>query len=159
MTKFTRLRDFPLLESALFVLMSYSSFLIAEVADLTGRCFLRKSRWRPSSYQFKNIVQCADNMPVLFAVRYRSCSCSVLRYMSSALHLQQPVARFETSNEAPLRIVEFLSRKFHIFLHRCVDVHVSETSFRPRIHFIRICILFSRVISGPKCRTWCYVLV
>ncbi|XP_065223200.1 sodium/hydrogen exchanger 6 isoform X2 [Planococcus citri] len=36
MTKFTRLKDFPLLESALFVLMSYSSFLIAEVADLTG---------------------------------------------------------------------------------------------------------------------------
>ncbi|KAJ1527170.1 hypothetical protein ONE63_008701 [Megalurothrips usitatus] len=36
LTKFTRVRDFPLLESALFVLMSYSTFLIAEVADLTG---------------------------------------------------------------------------------------------------------------------------
>ncbi|KAL5281841.1 Nhe3 family protein [Megaselia abdita] len=35
-TKFTRLKDFPLLESALFVLMSYSTFLIAEVAELTG---------------------------------------------------------------------------------------------------------------------------
>nr|CAI5843477.1 unnamed protein product [Callosobruchus analis] len=36
MTKFTRVRDFPLLESALFVLMSYSTFLIAEAAELTG---------------------------------------------------------------------------------------------------------------------------
>lgn len=36
LTKFTYIRDFPLLESALFVLMSYSTFLIAEVADLTG---------------------------------------------------------------------------------------------------------------------------
>ncbi|XP_044740864.1 sodium/hydrogen exchanger 6 isoform X2 [Chrysoperla carnea] len=36
MTKFTRVRDFPLLESALFVLMSYSTFLIAEASDLTG---------------------------------------------------------------------------------------------------------------------------
>lgn len=36
MTKFTRIRDFPLLESALFVLMSYSTFLIAEVTELTG---------------------------------------------------------------------------------------------------------------------------
>lgn len=35
-TKFTRIRDFPLLESALFVLMSYSTFLIAEVTELTG---------------------------------------------------------------------------------------------------------------------------
>lgn len=31
MTKFTKVREFPLLESALFVLMSYSTFLIAEV--------------------------------------------------------------------------------------------------------------------------------
>lgn len=36
MTKFTRVKDFPLLESALFVLMSYSTFLIAEAAELTG---------------------------------------------------------------------------------------------------------------------------
>ncbi|KAJ8684172.1 hypothetical protein QAD02_019964 [Eretmocerus hayati] len=36
MTKFTRLRDFPLLESALFVLMSYSTFLIAEASELVG---------------------------------------------------------------------------------------------------------------------------
>lgn len=37
MTKFTRVRDFPLLESALFVLMSYSTFLIAEASNLTGK--------------------------------------------------------------------------------------------------------------------------
>ncbi|KAL1123386.1 hypothetical protein AAG570_002468 [Ranatra chinensis] len=36
LTKFTRVRDFPLLESALFVLMSYATFLIAETLDLTG---------------------------------------------------------------------------------------------------------------------------
>ncbi|CAL4156358.1 unnamed protein product, partial [Meganyctiphanes norvegica] len=36
LTKFTRLRDFPLLETGLFVLMSYSTFLMAEAADLTG---------------------------------------------------------------------------------------------------------------------------
>ncbi|XP_021702077.1 sodium/hydrogen exchanger 7 isoform X10 [Aedes aegypti] len=36
MTKFTHIRDFPLLESALFVLMSYSTFLIAEASELTG---------------------------------------------------------------------------------------------------------------------------
>ncbi|XP_022252192.1 sodium/hydrogen exchanger 9-like isoform X2 [Limulus polyphemus] len=36
LTKFTRLNDFPLLESSLFLLMSYSTFLISEAADLSG---------------------------------------------------------------------------------------------------------------------------
>ncbi|XP_061385776.1 sodium/hydrogen exchanger 6 isoform X4 [Danaus plexippus] len=35
-SKFTHVRDWPLLESALFVLMSYAAFLIAEVCELTG---------------------------------------------------------------------------------------------------------------------------
>ncbi|BFZ00847.1 hypothetical protein BsWGS_03887 [Bradybaena similaris] len=36
LTKFTKVRDFPLLETALFFLMSYSTFQAAESADLTG---------------------------------------------------------------------------------------------------------------------------
>ena len=40
MTKFTYIRDFPLLETALFVLMSYSTFLASEAAGLTGKCAL-----------------------------------------------------------------------------------------------------------------------
>lgn len=51
MTKFTRIRDFPLLESALFVLMSYSTFLIAEVTELTGSA-RTPIRWRLDMYRF-----------------------------------------------------------------------------------------------------------
>lgn len=36
MTKFTKLRDFPLLETALFFLMSWSTFLLAEACGFTG---------------------------------------------------------------------------------------------------------------------------
>lgn len=36
-TKFTKLRDFPLLETALFFLMSWSTFLLAEACGFTGR--------------------------------------------------------------------------------------------------------------------------
>ena len=36
LTKYTKIRDFPLLETALFFLMSYASFQTAEAASLTG---------------------------------------------------------------------------------------------------------------------------
>ncbi|XP_074657555.1 sodium/hydrogen exchanger 9-like isoform X2 [Tubulanus polymorphus] len=36
MTKYTHVRDYPLLETALFFLMSYSTFQCAEAADMTG---------------------------------------------------------------------------------------------------------------------------
>ncbi|XP_014661871.1 PREDICTED: sodium/hydrogen exchanger 9-like isoform X2 [Priapulus caudatus] len=36
LTKFTKIKEYPLLETALFFLMSYSTFLMAEAAELTG---------------------------------------------------------------------------------------------------------------------------
>lgn len=35
-TKLTKIKDFPLMETGLFTLVSYSAYLIAEAADLTG---------------------------------------------------------------------------------------------------------------------------
>jgi len=37
--KMSKLRDYPLLETSLFMLMSYSAFLIAEAASLSGKDF------------------------------------------------------------------------------------------------------------------------
>ena len=37
MTKFTKIRDYPLLESSLLMLMSYLSYLVAEAAEMSGK--------------------------------------------------------------------------------------------------------------------------
>lgn len=62
MTKFTHIRDFPLLESALFVLMSYSTFLIAEAAELTGTV----SQLFKLFYFSKTIISFTGVVAVLF---------------------------------------------------------------------------------------------
>lgn len=42
-TKFTKLRDFQLLETALFFLMSWSTFLLAEACGFTGNTHAHRS--------------------------------------------------------------------------------------------------------------------
>lgn len=38
MTKFTHIREYPLLESTLLILMSYCTYLCAEAAHMSGKC-------------------------------------------------------------------------------------------------------------------------
>lgn len=59
MTKFTHIRDFPLLETTLFVLMSYSTFLASEAAGLTGNISHRNKVVKAHNnfqYLVKNII-------------------------------------------------------------------------------------------------------
>lgn len=42
LTKFTKIRDFPLLETSLFVCISYMSFLTAEASGMTGMAPFQK---------------------------------------------------------------------------------------------------------------------
>lgn len=69
-TKFTKLRDFPLLETALFFLMSWSTFLLAEACGFTGTLLLsmqsvgfvqRKTRLEPLF-----VLLCPGVVAVLF---------------------------------------------------------------------------------------------
>lgn len=71
MTKFTYIRDFPLLETTLFVLMSYSTFLASEAAGLTGKD------------QFSSIGKDSSSLDLL-----RYCRCFILWNISSSLYIQ-----------------------------------------------------------------------
>lgn len=55
-TKFTKLRDFPLLETALFFLMSWSTFLLAEACGFTGTLAPRTRACDLNSIKFWHLI-------------------------------------------------------------------------------------------------------
>lgn len=124
MTKFTKVRDFPLLESALFVLMSYSTFLIAEATELTGLTV------KTSNYTGKIFDWNCDR---------RCRCCTILWHLSGPLHLQQFIGWFSDKNKANFWVVKLFVGEFHFFLHWRFDVHLSQTSFWSVVHDNRIC--------------------
>uniref|UniRef100_A0A8C9G4U3 Solute carrier family 9 member A9 n=1 Tax=Pavo cristatus TaxID=9049 RepID=A0A8C9G4U3_PAVCR len=74
LTKFTKLCEFPMLETGLFFLLSWSAFLSAEAAGLTGKdcgieyvhfllqriLFLLQHRWKQCLFEFMNFL--AENV-------------------------------------------------------------------------------------------------
>lgn len=52
-TKLTKISDFPLLETALFFLLSWTTFLMAEAANLTGTDYYFQAHQHFISYSLK----------------------------------------------------------------------------------------------------------
>ena len=85
-TKLTRISDFPLLETALFFLLSWTTFLMAEAANLTGTDYYFHAHQHFISYSLKE-------QKITFFFLCRDCCSSVLWYISSTLYLQQFIRR------------------------------------------------------------------
>lgn len=85
-TKFTKLRDFQLLETALFFLMSWSTFLLAEACGFTGKtrtCTLTSTSFpqkktkqkRGSLCKYTQCASCRDHFSETMSLSAVSANC------------------------------------------------------------------------------------
>ena len=58
LTKYTYIRQYPLLETSLFVLMSYSTFLAAEAAEMTGKMMVACRMMRDETVEYDKVSCC-----------------------------------------------------------------------------------------------------
>ncbi|XP_059156900.1 sodium/hydrogen exchanger 6-like isoform X3 [Physella acuta] len=86
LTKFTKLRDFPLLETALFFLMSYSTFQAAEAADLTGIVAVLFCGITQAHYTYNNLsIESKYRSKQLFEVMNFLCENFVFLYIGVSI--------------------------------------------------------------------------
>ncbi|KAL3044641.1 hypothetical protein OYC64_013017 [Pagothenia borchgrevinki] len=85
-TKFTKLRDFPLLETALFFLMSWSTFLLAEACGFTGVVAVLFCGITQAHYTFNNLSpDSQDRTKQLFELLNFLAENFIFSYMGLAL--------------------------------------------------------------------------
>lgn len=77
------------------------------------------------------------NIHSFFSIR--NCFGIILWHLPGTLHVQQFIRWFTYSDKANFWAVKFLSGEFHFFIHRSVNVHLSQASFRFVVHHHWIC--------------------
>jgi hypothetical protein len=146
MTKFTYIRDFPLLETTLFVLMSYSTFLASEAAGLTGNSLLRRPTASTLLLATRHRTERGCVFRLLGIVAVLFCGIFQAHYTFNNLSQEskqrtRDVSRSQSRRRVVLhlfvlvvRIVQFSCRELHLHLHRHHVVHVSQPEMEHSVH-------------------------
>uniref|UniRef100_A0A672ZVL2 Sodium/hydrogen exchanger n=1 Tax=Sphaeramia orbicularis TaxID=375764 RepID=A0A672ZVL2_9TELE len=121
-TKFTKLRDFPLLETALFFLMSWSTFLLAEACGFTGVVAVLFCGITQAHYTFNNLSpESQDRTKQLFELLNFLAENFIFSYMGLTLF------SFQSHVFNPLFIigafVSFTLLVLAVFLGRAANIY------------------------------------
>ena len=135
--KFSNLRAYPLLETSMFFIMSYSTFLFAEFAGLTGEgCPLLSPSYfspiplfslLPYSLTPSLLLVLSLSLPLSLppsSSARRYCGCAILWDNAVILHLHQPIGGIPTQNQRPVWTHQLSRGELRLFLHGPLSLHL-----------------------------------
>ena len=134
MTKFTLVKDLPLLETSLFFLMSYRYLPVQSLLDNLPNYLVDTFWYWDYTYFYLQLLLNSRNLSNVW-----NSFCLILWYFPSPLHISKSFCAITTENQTIIWNSKLFEWEFYIFLFGSIHVYLWTSLLQCYIHPWRLC--------------------